>query len=370
MANNDVGIQLVPKMTLNKLIITLAAAALGASLSGCGIGEAKTNADETVVATPLPVEVAMPRRAEIFATYRTTTNIASDVDAAVTARVAGEITEILVEEGDQVQKGQILARLDGERLRLEMQQAKANLDKTNREYERFINLHDRGLVSSAAFDSMKYDLDSLQANYELKKLNYDYTYIRAPISGVISARDIKVGQQINAGNSTFRVTDTSELVAYLHIPQRELGKFTSGIVADVRVDAMPDMAFQATVARVSPTIDARNGTFRITAYVNNTDGLLAPGMFGRFEIAYEKHADALLIPAVAILQEDNQSVVYVVDNGAAVRRAIETGIEENGSVEVLSGLDGSESIVVTGQGGLRDGSLVLASLPAKTPVTG
>jgi len=357
-------------MKLKRTIVVITAATLAASLSGCGVGEARTNADETEAAAPLPVMVITPRRAEIFATYRTTSNIASDVDAPVTARVAGEVTEILVEEGDQVQDGQVLARLDGERLRLEMQQAKANLDKTHREYERLINLHERGLVSSAAIDGMKYDLDSLRASYELVQLNYNYTFIRAPITGVISARDIKVGQQVGAGDSTFRVTDTSELVAYLHIPQSELAKFSSGITGNVRVDAMPEMTFQATVSRISPTIDVRNGTFRITSYINNDDGLLVPGMFGRFEIAYEKHADALVIPAGAIVQEDGESVVYVVDNGSAARRPIKTGIEEGGNVEVIGGLDGSESIVITGQNGLRDGSRVLASVPMPSPVTG
>jgi membrane fusion protein (multidrug efflux system) len=357
-------------MKLRNSIIAISAALLAASLSACGVGEARSTIEESELATPLPVEVVLARRAEIFATYRTTSNISSDVDAAVTARVGGDVTEILVEEGDQVVQGQVLARLDGERLRLEMQQARANLDKTTREYERFINLHDRGLVSSAAFDSMKYDLDSLRASYELKRLYYNYTFIRAPISGVISSRDIKVGQQIGAGLSTFRVTDTSALVAYLHIPQSELGKFSPGIFADVQVDAMPEEIFQASIARVSPTIDVRNGTFRVTAYINNDAGLLAPGMFGRFAIAYERHSDALLIPAAAVLQEDNQSVVYVVDNGAAVRRPIQTGIVEDGHVEVLSGLDGSEDIIVTGQNGLRDGSRVLASVPARKPVNG
>jgi membrane fusion protein (multidrug efflux system) len=357
-------------MNLNTTFLVITAAALSTALTGCGVGEAKTNIDETEMAAPLPVEVVIPRKAEIFATYRTTSNIASDVDAPVTARVDGEVREILVEEGDRVEAGQILARLDGERLRLEMRQARANLDKTTREYERFVNMHDRGLVSSAAFDGMKYDMDSLSASYELKHLNYNYTFIRAPISGVISARDIKVGQQVNAGDATFRVTDTSKLVAYLHIPQSELNKFAAGNIADVQVAAMPELTFKATIARISPTIDMRSGTFRVTAYLDNDDGLLAPGMFGRFEIAYERHQDALVIPADAVLLEDNEAVVYVVDNGAAVRRPIKTGIEEDGSVEVLSGLDGSENIIVTGQNGLRDGSRVIASIPKRTLFAG
>jgi len=204
----------------------------------------------------------------------------------------------------------------------------------------------------------------------LKRLYYDYTYIRAPISGVISAREIKVGQHINSGDPLFRVTDTSKLVAHLRIPQSDLTKISAGHVANVQVDAMPDRVFAAEIARISPTIDIRNGTFRATAYLDNVEGLLAPGMFGRFEIAYEKHTDALVIPAAAVLEEDNVSVVYVVNDGAAVRRRIVVGIEEDGFVEVLNGLEGHEQIVVTGQYSLRDGSKVLASVPGSNPAIG
>lgn len=357
-------------MKFSNLGLAATAALLTTVLSGCGVGEAKNNADEPAASTSLSVAVVMPQKLEIFATYHTTSTISSDVDAPAVARVDGEVTEILVEEGDLVKKGQILARLDGDRLRLQVRQAKAKLEKTTREYERFIDLHDRGLVSSAAFDGMKYDLDALQAGYELQKLNYNYTSIRAPLSGVVSARDIKVGQHINEGDATFRVTNTSRLVAYLRIPQSELAKFSAGHTADVKVDAMPEQTFTATIARISPTIDTRNGTFRATAYLNNDGGLLVPGMFGRFKIAYEKHANALVIPTAAVLEEDNISVVYIVDNGAAVRRPIETGIEEDGIIEVLSGLEGHEQIIVTGQSGLRDGSKVLASVQSNGLVTG
>lgn len=362
---------MVNGMAFRQFGIAAVAAGTLIALCGCGIGQASAVDDtEPGTATPLPVEVVQPRKTEIFATYHTTTTLASDADAPVPARVAGEVTEILVEEGERVVEGQVLARLDGDRLRLEMRQAKANFEKTTREYERLVNLHDRGLVSSSAFEGMKFDMDALRAAYELKRLSYEYTSIRAPISGIVSARDIKVGQHINAGDATFRITDTAELLAHLRIPQSELAKFRAGHLAEMRVDAMPDEVFAAVIARISPTIDARNGTFRATAYIDNDGGLLAPGMFGRFEIAYEKHADALVIPAAAVVQEDNETVVYVVRDGIAVRKLIVTGIETNGAIEVLSGLGEDEQIVVTGQGGLRDGSRVLANIPAGAPVTG
>lgn len=358
-------------LDLKKVFIAALATTAAGLVTACGVGQASaTDEPEQAVATPLPVEVVLPMKAEIFATYHTTTTIASDADAPVPARVGGEVVDILVEEGDEVVQGQVLARLDGQRLRLEMEQAKANLAMATREYERTINLHERGLVSAAAFDGMKFDMESLRASHELKRLYYDYSNIRAPIAGVISSRDIKLGQQLNVNDISFRVTDTRQLVAHLKIPQSELARITAGHEAKVRVDAMPDREFVASISRISPTIDARNGTFRATAYINNDSGLLAPGMFGRFDIAYEKHEDALTIPAAAVVEEDNESVVYVVANGAAERRVIRTGIRGNGIVEVLEGIDSQDRIVVTGQSSLRDGSRVLASVAITTTVTG
>jgi membrane fusion protein (multidrug efflux system) len=333
-----------------------------AVLSGCGTGEASaSDAEEVRAATPVPVEVAMPARTDIYATYHATTTIESDADAPVLARVAGEVVQILVEEGERVAGGQVLARLDGERLRLEMLAAGANLEQARKELARYTDLAQRGLVSAAMFDGLKYDVDALQATYALAKLNYDYSEIRATIGGVVSSRDIKLGQNIEVNDIAFRVTDTSELVAYLQIPQSELAKFSAGHSASLRVAAMPEASFDATIARISPTIDVRNGTFRATAFVDNADGHLVPGMFARFTVAYEKHESALVVPLDAIVEEDDETSVYVVADGAVMRRIVATGIVSNNQIEVLSGLADYETIVVIGHSGLRDGSKVLAS---------
>jgi len=331
-------------------------------ISGCGVGEASVaDADTIEAATPVPVETTTPFRSDIYATYAATASIASDRDAPVIARVAGELVELNVEEGDRVEAGQVLARLDGERLRLEMLTAKANLERAKKEFTRNKDLHSRGLVSSAMFDGLKYDLDSVQATYALKKLNYDYSNIRATISGIVSSRDVKQGQNLNVGQVAFRITETSELIAYLQIPQAELSKFNAGHTASLEVAAMPEQAYVATIARISPTIDARNGTFRATAIIDNAAGELAPGMFGNFTVAYEKHENALLIPTDAVLDEDDESTVYVVRDGEVLRRTVKTGVENNGRIEILDGLEENEQIVVVGHSGLRNGSKVLAS---------
>lgn len=343
------------------VLTTLTLASL-ATLSGCGTGQASVNDAETVqAATPVPVEVAQPHRLDIYATYDATATISSDADAPVIARVAGEIVELLVEEGDVVEAGQILARLDGQRVRLEMLAAKANLEQARKEYKRNVDLHKRGLISTSMFEGLQYDLAALEATYKLKALSYDYSKIRATIAGVVSAREIKPGQNVAVNDVVFRITDTAELVAYLQIPQAQLPKFQAGHTATLNVASVPDTDFPASIVRISPTIDVRNGTFRATAVIGNSDHRLAPGMFGRFTISYEKHADALVIPSAALLDEDDLTSVYVVSDGAVVRRVVETGIETDGKIEILGGLDENDSIVVVGHSGLRDGSKVLAS---------
>lgn len=348
--------------------LTLAASAL---LVGCGSGEASVTDEETIQASvPVPVEVAQPWRADIYAKYAATATIASDADAPVVARVAGEVVELLVEEGDQVVAGQVLARLDGERLRLEMLAAKANLDRARTEYERNIDLNERGLISATMFDSLQYDLEALEALYELKKLTYDYSKVRAPIDGIVAAREIKPGQNLKVNDVAFRITDTSELLAYLQIPQSELSKFDVRHAAEIEVASMPGVRFPATIERISPTIDARNGTFRATAVIENSAGDLAPGMFGRFTISYEQHENALVIPSAALLAEDNENTVYVVNDGEVTRRTIEVGIEADGNIEILDGLSEDEVIVVVGHSALRSGSKVLASKNAQDRFTG
>ena len=168
----------------------------------------------------------------------------------------------------------------------------------------------------------------------------------------------------------FRITDGSELLAYLQIPQAELSKFAAGQSATLTVDAMPNTTFSATIARISPTIDTRNGTFRATAFIDNASGELAPGMFARFSIAYDRHADAMVRPRTALVEEVDQTSVYVVADGAVARRVIEVGIEDGDLVEVVGGLDVDEEVVVTGQSGLRDGSKVLASNTSQASFAG
>lgn len=322
-------------------------------LAGCG-GSSEEAPTEKADAPGIPVEVTTPERGDVFALYTGTASLETDADALVTAKVGGEVVELLVEEGDAVKAGDVLARLDGDRLRLEMQRAQANLSKLEQEYNRSLQLFDRGLVSSGAFEDLKYELASLRAVYRLSELEYEYTWIRAPIDGVVAQRHLRLGNTITANEPAFRVTALDALIAYIHIPEREFRRLEPGQEAELSLDAIPGQAFRALVKRISPVVDPATGTFKVTMEVPVDDPRLKPGMFGRFNIIWDARRDVLLVPRVAVVDDGASDSVFVVTGGTAERRAVRTGYTRGPQVEIVTGLEEGEEIVVVGQSGLRD----------------
>ena len=341
-------------------------AVLGLSLLATGCGQDPAAAADANEPAALTVLTAPAETTDIRASYTTTSHLVADREAPIVARVGGDVVDILVEEGDYVEKGQLLARLDGQRLRLELRRAETEVSKAAGELRRMTLLHQRNLVSTAALDDMQYRVNELRAGFELRRLEHGYTDIRSTIAGVVSMRAIQPGTHVNIGQTLFNVADTSRLVATLAIPQAELARFDVGNPVTVTTDAGPGASVHGSVARLSPTIDTATGTFRATVYLDNDAGTLAPGMLGRFDVAVALHRNAVVVPAGAVVREDQAAVVYTVHDGAAVRRRVRTGIEADGKVEILDGLSAGDSVVLEGQSRLRNGARVLARA---TPVT-
>jgi len=329
----------------------------GAFVSGCGNkGKGKEDGEEKQAA--VPVETQALKRAEMVAVYSGTAPIEAHEEAVVVAKVGGEVRQIYVEEGDAVQPGQMLARLDGDRLRLTLAQTEANLRKLERDYKRTLELADKGLVPKSTAENTKFDLDALRAGYDSARLELNYTEIRAPIRGVISLRNVKVGNTIGPNDPTFTVTDLDPLVAYVHVPEKEFRKIAPGQNAEVMVDALGGDRFVGTISRISPTVDPQTGTFRARVEVPDASRRLKPGMFARVDIVYERRQAALQLPRSAILDVDGTQSVFVVADGKAEQRNIRTGLSNGGWIEVLEGLQGTEQVVTVGQAGLKTGTLV------------
>lgn len=355
-------------------VLLLAAFTATALMSGCGLGGGETAAagdeasEEEEVA--IPVEVAEVRRGDIYAVYSATGSLEAERDAQVVSKVEGQIVEILVEEGDHVEAGDVLARLDGDQLRLELARTRAELEKLEAEYARNQALHDKGLVTREAYDTISFDVRARRAEAELAALRLSYTEIRAPIDGVISERMVKVGNTITANTSTFRITDLEPLIAELFVPEREFNKLAAGQPAQVAVDALGARRFPGRIARISPVIDPATATFKVTVEATDPSGQLKPGMFARIDIVWDVHRQALQIPRDALVEGVDDQAVFVVRDDVAERRSIRTGLTNGARVEVLEGVEADEAVVVVGKSGLRDGGRVTVVNRREEPVTG
>ncbi len=343
-------------MPLNQLVPAVLACAL--ILGACAQEESPESetTEEEVIA--VPVEVELPVRGDIYAVYSGTAPIEAFAEADVIAKVAGEVREILVEEGDDVRKGQVLARLDGDRLRLELNQSEANLRKLQRDYERNLDLKDKNLISSGDFDKIRYEMEALEASYNLAKLELDYTQIRAPIDGVVSNRYVRIGNTVSVNDPIFEVTSLDPLVAYLHVPEREYRNIHQGQVVGIDIDALAGQRIVAAVTRVSPIVDPDTGTFKITIEISDEQRRIKPGMFGRINIVYDQHVNVLQVPRSAILEESGETSVFVVEDDKAIRRQVVTGYSNAGMIEVVEGLADGDQVITVGQIGLKDEALV------------
>lgn len=328
-------------------------------LSGCGSAVSSEDAvkkEEAVVT--IPVEAAKVTRGEISSTYRTTTTLEAKADAEVNSKATGIVQTLLVEEGDQVQAGQILATLDTERQQLALAKGKADLGQLKSELERVEKMFARKLVSADVYDKLKWQVESLDASVKMQELALRDTKIVAPISGVIARRYAKVGQLITefSSKALFHVVSQNYLEAVINLPESQLVRAKVGQTAFLSFAGRPNI--QAKIIRISPVVDATTGTARVTIGVQNDDLQLKAGMFAQVDLEYDAKSDALLVPKRAVLAMDNSSSVFIVKEGKVVRQTVKTGYESDSSIEILTGIKEGEQVVTAGQASLKDNSVV------------
>ncbi|MCG2587201.1 efflux RND transporter periplasmic adaptor subunit [Rhodohalobacter sulfatireducens] len=327
------------------------------TLQACNGGEEMTENPEDDTPT-IPVEVSNVSRGDISAYYSNTATLEAEQEATVVSKVRGIIEELYVEEGDRVQAGQVIAKIEDEQYQIEADRAKATLDRLYNDFQRNKELFERELISAEAFQNSQYEYESQKATYDLAALNLEYTSVRSPISGVISERFVKAGNMIGTDQQMYRVTDFSPLQAVLHIPEHEMAKIRNDQRAELRVDALPNETFVGHVERISPVVDSETGTFKVTIYVDETRDMLRPGMFGRVKIVYDTRENTRMIPKSAVISEDLAESVYVIKDSLAFKKEIQTGYTNGSNVEIINGLEDGEMVVTIGQGSLQDSSKV------------
>jgi len=355
----------------NSRCLAVALALVAALLCGCGGGEpahggapggaghskGRPGAGPPGGAAPaaVPVEAAPVARRSISSFIETNGTLAAENEVDVVARTAGPIVELLVEEGDRVRRGQRLARLDDLDYRAQFEISRVNLEETRLAFERAQSLQAEKLISAESFEQARSAFETATAQLEANRILLDYTEIKAPFDGLIVSRYVQFAQQVSANTPMFRISDFDPLLCPIQVPERDLARLRVRQRAYVTVESYPDRRFPAEVLRISPVIDAATGTIKVTLDVD-AEGQLLPGMFARVFVEVDRRPNALVIPKAALSLDSIGDTVYVAADSVASRRVVELGFREGDYVEVLSGLQAGESIVVVGQDGLSDGT--------------
>lgn len=336
------------------------------TLSGCGRDASGSVQDDAGGAaaekkkeeTAVPVASAEVSLGSVYAAYSGSATLEAEREADVVAKTGGIIEALLVEEGDRVEAGQVVARLDDERLVLEVRRSAAALRRLEKEFERSSRLFERNLTSSDAHEKLRFDVDAQRAAHAVAELELSYTSVRAPIAGIVTERLVKEGNLVELHDPLFRVDDFDPLQAILYVPERELRELAVGQPATLFVDALGEVAYEGVVKRISPAVDAGTGTVKVTVDVRDDEGRLLPGMFARVGIVHDRHNDVVVVPREAIVTEDGQEFVFVLNDDRAKRVGVETGYRSEGKVEVRSGVETGRRVVTSGKNSIADGALV------------
>jgi len=286
----------------------------------------------------------------------------SEVRVEVKARTSNPAIELLVEEGDKVNKGQILLRLENDKQKNDHDQALSQLEKTRIEYERQENLYKDNLISEQAFRNAKFDLSQRQLSAETAQRQLEYTEVRAPIKGTITLRSVKVGDNVSTGSTIFEIIDFESTVAVVHVPEQYLPQLRPDMAARLISNTLDDKIFPAHVKRISPIVEARAGTIKVTVGVNQL-GALRPGMWVDVELVLETKQDAVLIPKKSIVYDNDQTFAYKMHTSTNGVRSVKRQLvlpqnADKVHIEPIEGFAVGEKVVIAGQSGLKEDSKI------------
>lgn len=369
-------------------VVAICVLAGGAALLLPGASRAADPAPTGEGRPALTVTTAQPQRVALPLRLAANGNVAAWQEAAVGAEANGlRLTEVRVNVGDVVRAGQVLATFAADTVQAEVAQARATLleaqaaaAETAANAERARSLQTSGALSqqqiqqfTTAEKTAQARVEAAQALLDVQRLRLRHTQVRAPDSGVISARSATVGAVVGAGTELFRLVRQGRIEWRAEVVSTELARIRPG--GTVQVTAASGATVQGTVRMIAPTVDPQ--TRNALVYVDlptmaraaqgapGAAGFL-PGMFARGEFALGS-SDALTVPQEALVVREGFSYVFVVnDNRRVQQRKVQTGRRVGEQVEVLSGLEPGASIAVRGAGFLNDGDIVRVVPPGAT----
>jgi len=303
----------------------------------------------------VPVEVAQVLTGNIssFQLYNATIEAENTVD--VYNKISGIIVSLKSEEGQHVKKGDLLAAIEDDDYRLEESGARSAFNKTEKEYKRSQQMYKDKLLSDNDFEQVKYNYEQAKIAWQRAKVRLNYTRIVAPISGIVSYRNIKNGDFLQMNTRVFSIVDMNTLITRVYIPEKNIANIRIKQKAQITSDALKDKNFQGAIKMISPVVDPTNGTVKVTIELKKYGKALKPGMFVKCHIITDTHRNTRLVTKKAVIYNGIQSVVFKVENGIAQKVILDLGFQDAENVEALNkNIKAGDKIITVGQYGLKD----------------
>ena len=322
----------------------------------------------------IPVEIMEVRAQDVVEWIRGIGSVSADKRVTLAVEVGARVAETLADVGDLVKKGDILARLDDERLRIardlaraETEIAKSNLEDAKRDARRQADLFKDGIISEEMTEESALDvnvfageLEMAEAKLAAAERDLSDATIKSPIYGEITRRHIEVGELIQPGTPVFDIADIRNIKVDVNISEREITKIHKGQPAEIDVDGYPGVTFHGKVHTIGAEADMRTRNFPIEILVaNDRPEKLFPGFIGRVRIRGRTFEGAIFLPREVIVDRDGNPTVYVATSDKVSEKSVVLGFQNRGKILISEGLHAGDKLVVTGQETLNDGSKII-----------
>jgi membrane fusion protein (multidrug efflux system) len=309
---------------------------------------------------PMPVDVDTARRETVIDAVRATGRIEAVQAVELRPDVPGRITELLFVEGQSVDRGTPLVRIDDAMLRAQARRAEADRDLTKQQLERIRRLRADNAATPADLERAEANARSAEAAHALLQLQIERSVVRAPFSGVIGQRFVSAGDYVTTASRLLTLQTVDPQRAVIDVPERYAVQLRRGQTVEFTVAAQPGRVFRAQVEFVDPVVQGANRTITVKARAANGDNALRPGMFVEARLATATRPNAVVVPEDAVQPLRTANVVWAVVDGKASRRVVELGARAQGRVEIVSGVKEGELVVVGGLERMAEGMPVAA----------
>lgn len=311
---------------------------------------------------PLTVVAEEAARVQLVDTIEALGTARANEAIEVTAKVTSLVRAIHFDEGQLVQKDQVLVELESAEARANLALARATLAESRSQLERRRALAATQAVSASEFEALEAKRAVDEAQVAAAEARVEDLVIRAPFSGRLGLRRVSVGSLVTPGTVVTTLDDTRTIKLDFSVPESFLASLAPGLTIEARSPAYPDRTFKGVVSTLDTRVDPVTRAVTVRALIENDDLLLKPGMFMTVRLE-QAPRDALVVPEHAIVPERGEQYVWVVKDGIAERRKVRTGVRRPGQVEIVAGLHAGERVVTEGTQRLTPGTRVVERSP-------